>query len=94
MNTINFQFLRDEWAVKHKFTHEQLGFERTKDRNANPHNETYHNKKPRRSDNEIISDLAYTFADEIMINQYKSVYEDWLSENGYTLVWNVYKKRN
>ena len=95
METIpeNFQELRDQWALKAPTPSEaDIRFEQQRDRQANPHNDNYANKKPIRSVAEIISDSAYVFSDTVLTNQYRSYYRDWLRDNGYIEKWNVYKK--
>ena len=52
--------------------------EAEKDRQGNPHNEPYPNKRTRRTEAEIVSDLAYTFADKVLGNQYGVEYSEWL----------------
>lgn len=47
-------------------TEDQIRSEQTRDRNANPHNEPYHNKPPRRGRDEIIWDLRYRHAHEAL----------------------------
>ncbi len=89
----NFQELRDQWALKAPTPSEaDIRSEQQRDMQANPHNENYHNKKPRRNVAEITSERAYVFADTVLTNQYQSYYTHWLRENGYTEKWNVMKK--
>jgi hypothetical protein len=87
---MNFQALRDQWALKAPFpSKDRIETQMQMDRNANPHNEPYHNKKPRRSEAEIVSDLSYSFADAVLTKQYGDMYKGWLNATGYTEVWGV-----
>lgn len=92
---IDFQNLRDQWALKAPtLAKESIQMEYQMDRNLNPHNEPYLNKKPLRSEAEIVSDRAYTFADAVLAKQYPVEYKDWLEENGYFTKWGVVVKTN
>lgn len=89
----NFQSLRDSWALKSPLpSKEDLDMQAMFDRQANPHNEPYHNKRPRRTDREIHSDLAYRFADVVLYTQYGQPYEDWLQGAGYAKRWDFWRK--
>lgn len=94
MDKLNFHQLRDKWALKATVTEEDIRYQQQMDAQANPHNEPYHNKKPRRDRAAIISDLSYTFADRALKAQYRSVYDEWLQHNCEE-VWGVmrYKER-
>lgn len=83
MNTeIDFQRLRDEWALKSPLpTENQLDMERRLDRGLNPHNDSY--KPEIRSDAQITSDRAYTFADDVLAAQYGREYTKWLADHGF-----------
>ena len=88
----DFTRLRDEWALKHPYpSKDRLDSEFRMDQLANPHNEPYHNKKPRRSEAQIVSDLAYTFADNVLLQQHGTIYKTWLSLNGIREKWGVLK---
>ena len=82
-----FQELRDKWALLAPISKDRIDMQATIDHNANPHNDSYINKKPRRSEPEIISDLAYQFADGVLKKQYGSLYGSWLQDNGYKDFW-------
>jgi len=89
---MDFQTLRDQWALKMPFpSASDIDFQRTKDRNNNPHNENYSNKPPLRSTDEIVHDLAYSSADAILMRQYGTEYTAWLSrdylQDHHTKVW-------
>lgn len=86
-----FQKLRDLWALKCIVTTSQIDMERTRDRNANPHNDGPP-KKPRREESQIVSDLAYEFADSVLMTQYGNDYKYWLDQKGYNEVWHVTKR--
>jgi hypothetical protein len=89
MDMIDFQILRDQWALKAPLPDKDtLRYEFQKDQQANPHNDG-HGKKPRRCEAEIISDRAYTLADEVLGKQYPNLYKIWLKENGYGERWGV-----
>jgi len=77
----DFERLRNEWALKANVSKDTLDLERSLDQRANPHNEPYHNKKPRRTDNQIIADRSYSFADEVLTRQYGRKYTEWLAAN-------------
>lgn len=90
MITLNFQKLRDEWALKAPVLSTiKMDFEYRRDMNANPHGENYPNKKPRRDKDEIVSDCAYTFADNVLNKQYPYGYKKWMKETGYEEIWGV-----
>jgi hypothetical protein len=94
MDEIDFQNLRDQWALKAPLpTKDRVALQLNLDRNANPHNDPYHNKKPRRSETQIVSDLAYTFADEVLIQQYGTRYTLWLKDHFYEEKWGVIRDR-
>ncbi len=90
-----FQRLRDEWALKAPLPSDhEMQMEQQRDRQANPHNDPYHNKKPLRDRSTVIGDLAYNFADQILENQYGSYYRDWLRTAGYSEKWGTFKKEH
>jgi hypothetical protein len=74
----SFAKARLELATRHEPHKDIIATYRTLDAQRNPHNEPYHNKAPRRSDAQIISDLCFTFADDMLTQQYGSVYTSWL----------------
>ena len=79
-NPAEFQKLRDAWALRSPVpSKEDMDYEFRKDQTANPHNEPYHNKKPRREAAQIHSDRAYAFADAVLKRQYGQPYMDWLT---------------
>lgn len=81
-NAIDFEHLRNELALKFPYpSKDRINMEQGYDMNANPHNDNYANKKPRRSEAEIVSDLAYGFADAFLSKQYTNEYQLWLREN-------------
>lgn len=82
MSDTNFKELRDQWALKAGYPGiDQIRDQSEIDRMANPYNEPYPNMRPRRSDTEIISDLAYHFADGVLSRQYGYQYKTWLKDN-------------
>lgn len=84
----DFQTLRDQWALRSPSPCQiSLQTQAQMDRNANPHNEPYHNVKPRRSEAEICSDIAYQFADSVLRKQYGGQYNSWLEDSGYVDHW-------
>lgn len=90
---MDFQTLRDQWAVKAPTpSTEEVEMQASIDRSANPHNEPYHNKRPRRSTREIHSDLAYRYADVVLHTQYGAPYKNWLMANGYEKRWDFWRK--
>lgn len=92
MEAMEFQALRDQWALKAPFpSKDRIESQMRMDMTANPHNEPYHNKKPRRSEAEIVSDLSYAFADSVLTQQYGVMYKDWLRDTGYREQWGVMK---
>lgn len=77
-----FFSMRNAWALRApQPTPERIHTQMELDRQANPHNEPYHNKKPRRSEAEIVSDLAFAYADTILLTQLGDAYKQWLREN-------------
>ena len=88
-----FQQLRDQWALQAPISKDSINRQATIDRNANPHNDNYINKRPLRGETEIISDLAYQFADGVLTKQYGSQYKDWLQDNGYKDFWGTNVQR-
>lgn len=75
----DFQKLRDAWALRSPVpSKEDMDYEFRKDQMLNPHNEPYHNKKPRREAAQIHSDRAYAFADTALKQQYGRYYVEWL----------------
>lgn len=93
MLEIDFQPLRDQWALKAPLPdNETILMYKRFDQQANPHNEPYHNKKPRRTEAEIISDLAYSFADQVLAQQYGQTYKSWLSDK-YCEEWGLVCRR-
>lgn len=82
MSDTNFQELRDQWALKAPMPSKDLiNTQAEIDRMANPHNDPYLNKRPRRSETEIICDIVYQFADGILLRQYGNHYSAWLRQN-------------
>lgn len=89
VSDIDFQTSRDQWALKAPLpSRDRVEAQGQMDRQANPHNENYHNKQPRRSEVEIVSDLSYTYANSVLYKQYGQEYVDWLNDNGYVMRWN------
>ena len=88
----NFQQLRDAWALKAVVAEGRIRSQMQIDMQANPHNENYPNKRPRRTEAEIISDLSYEFADNVLGAQYPGLYPTWMRDNGYKLVWGFNRK--
>mgnify|MGYP003545985135 CR=1 FL=1 len=78
---LDFSNLRAQWALKYQPSKSQIEMEFRSDQMANPHNENYYNKRPRREEAQIISDLCYLHADGVLNQQYGSVYSRWLKEN-------------
>lgn len=87
-----FQLLRDQWALKYVINDDDIRSQFTLDVQANPNNEPNHNKKPRRGRAEVVSDLAFTFADKVLLAQYGKDYLQWLCDAGYREVWGVAKR--
>jgi hypothetical protein len=77
----DFERLRNEWALKAVISKETVDYECEADRLANPHNEPYHNKRPRRERAAIVSDCSYIFADGVLVRQYGRTYVDWRDVN-------------
>lgn len=95
MEEIQFQTLRDQWALKAPLPDRETILMYMKiDQQANPHNDTYLNKKPRRSEAEIVSDRAYSYADSVLTQQYGLEYQTWLRNNRYKEVWGVVCRQN
>ena len=88
----SFQQLRDAWALKAVITQDRIEAQMRIDMNANPHNDNYPNKRPRREPAVIVSDLSYEFADNVLGAQYPGLYPTWLRANGYKLVWGFNRK--
>lgn len=87
----NFKELRDQWALKAPTPNKDLIYSQSEvDRMANPHNDPYPNKRPRRTEAEIICDLAYQFADGVLRHQYGYEYSTWL-KNNCTEKWGYWK---
>lgn len=90
-SSINFADLRIQWALKHTPSRESINLQYDMDRQANPHNENYPNKRPRRGEAQIVSDLCYEFADTVLTQQYSWSYREWLrsncSQDQFTQVW-------
>lgn len=80
---LNFKELRDQWALMFaaRVTKARIEMWQENDRYANPHNDSYHNKRKRRSEAEIISDVSYNDADEALKQSYGDNYSRWLREN-------------
>lgn len=91
---MDFQRLRDEWALKVPVpTKAEIEHQQAIDRNANPHNDNYPNKRPIRSVAQIICDVCYTQADNILRRQYPNEYSVWLEREGYrTNQWGITTK--
>lgn len=82
MTDMDFQALRDQWALKAPLpSKDVVQSQADMDRHANPHNDSY--RRPRRSEAEIISDLAYQFADAALKQQYGWHYTNWLKSQKY-----------
>jgi hypothetical protein len=74
--------MRNAWALRAPIpTDDDIRREQELDRAANPHNEPYQNKRPRRGRTEIISDRMYGFADEALLRQHGKPYREWLDRN-------------
>ena len=90
-NEMDFAKLRNDWALKSVVPKDRLDMERQADYNANPHNDSYANKRPRRSDSEIISDVSFSNADAVLARQYGKTYTYWLAsvarQDHFTQVW-------
>lgn len=79
---IDFEKLRNELALKCPYpSKDRLDMEFRADMNANPHNDNYQNKKPRRGEAEIVSDISYAFADSFLLKQYTQEYQMWMQAN-------------
>lgn len=78
---LDFSYLRSQWALKYEPSQSQIDLENSRDYAANPHNEPYHNKKPRRETAQIISDLCFHFADQVLLRQYGHNYRTWLQDH-------------
>lgn len=82
MDKIDFQTLRDQWALKAPTPSEaEIRSQQERDRNLNMFNDDH--KPSLRSVAEIHSDLAYKFADEVLHNQYPPAYTKFLNTSGY-----------
>lgn len=80
MSNPDFQPLRDQWALKFPYPATyNIESQLRLDKAANPHNDSY--KPPFRSEAEIVSDLAYHFADCVLKQQYGLLYRDWIKTN-------------
>ena len=88
----NFQMLRDQLAVSSTISNDDIRMQQNIDMNANPHNENYANKRPRRDRAEIESDLMYRRADKILSTQYGDQYVKWLKENGFVSKWDFTRR--
>jgi hypothetical protein len=77
----DFERLRNEWATKANIDDGTISYEMGVDQRANPHNEPYHNKRPRRERAVIVSDCSYIFADGVLTRQYGRKYTDWRDDN-------------
>lgn len=75
----DFFDIRNQWALKFELTPQALDLERMKDRHTNPHNDSY--KPPIRSQAEIHADVAYEYADTILLRMYDKMYKSWLDTN-------------
>lgn len=74
----DFYRLRNEWALKMPYPSKDLfDIYYKMDMGRNPHNDSY--KPKRRTTAEIVSDLAFEFADGVLRQQYGRSYETWLS---------------
>jgi len=89
--SIDFQNLRDQWALKWPYSESSVAMQRQADRNANPHNDGPP-KRPIREDSQIISDLSYRFADEVLKQQYGIVYIHWWDDE-FIIEWGFPKRR-
>jgi len=56
---------------------EAVAAERNRDMSANPYNEPYHNKQPRRGETEIRADLAINFALTVLRRMRERRELDW-----------------
>lgn len=90
--TPDFQMLRDQLAVSSVISGDDIKTQQLVDQQANPHNEPYHNKRPRRDRAEIESDLMYRRADKILRTQYGDQYTKWLSSNGFVVKWDFIRR--
>ncbi len=89
-NIPDFQTLRDSWALRAPLPgRDQVQGAADLDRAANPNNEEGPDKRPRRSEAEIISDICYTFSDRVLTQQYGTYYQQWLDHSGYEDRWRV-----
>ena len=77
---MKFDELRDQWALKFPYPSEaHIGAQCRCDLVHNPHNESH---KPKlRTQAEIVSDLAYKFADDVLKQQYGFHYQVWLESH-------------
>src|SRR5688572_10541410 len=78
---LNFKELRDQWALKCVVSKETIDAEYRSDQMANPHNDHYPNKRRRRVTGEIVADVSYNYADEVLTQIYGSPYATWLRNN-------------
>ena len=76
---IEFFQMRNALAVAHTPTKDDVDLARVRDRNANPHNDSY---KPRlRDEAELHSDIRFRYADRVLYHQYGKPYLSWLTKN-------------
>lgn len=72
--------LRNEWALKMPYPDKDtLDMYMRLDMAKNPHGDSH--KPKRRSTAEIVSDMAYGYADEILKQQYGFNYRNWLNNH-------------
>ncbi len=78
MNQAAYFFdMRAKLALEHVPTEDRIHSQRLIDQQANPHNDPYP-KRPRRDTAQIISDLKFNYADQVLLHQFGEVYRDWL----------------
>jgi len=80
---LNYAVLRALHALEHDVSREDINLQLRIDQMGNPHNEPYPNKRPRREEAQIVSDLKYQHADKVLMHQHGYEYKEWLKRNGF-----------
>lgn len=63
-----FQAMRSLLAIQYEPSRETVLMHMQFDQHRNPHNDNYPNRCPRREENEIISDLKFKHADDVLLH--------------------------
>jgi hypothetical protein len=78
-----FQAMRSLLAIQYEPSRDTVLMHMRLDQNRNPHNDNHPNICPRRKDSQIISDLKFKHADDILLHQYRQAYRAWLDFNNF-----------